>query len=139
MDDLVDKLSPIFNLVPGESYLTKLEKSGITDITSAERNDVVGAFSDGAVDFVVYVEVQPVLIKKWQSFFNVGSAATVTLPLKIIDIKNNKYLYNGKFTEQADNSSILGGVGTKGATMAALDKILVHLNDTLVTRLPIKE
>jgi hypothetical protein len=53
-------------------------------------------------------------------------------------VKNNKYLYNGKFTEQADNSSMIGGVGTKAAVIMAMDKILVKSDEVLLNRLPMK-
>lgn len=87
---------------------------------------------------MVYAEVQPPIFKHWQSFFNIGVAATVTIPVKIIDLKNNKYLYNGKFTEQADNSAVVGGVGTKAAVLKAMDQILVKTDEMLINRLPLK-
>lgn len=127
-----------YNVVTGEKYVEKLNKIGVTDITVAERTDIVQVFADEGVDYVVYAEVQPPIFKQWVSFFNVGVAATVTIPVKIIDIKNNKYLYNGKFTEQADNSSMLGGVGTKAAVIMAMDKILVKSDEVLSNRLPMK-
>lgn len=128
----------MYNIVPGEKYVQKLNKIGVTDITVAERADLVQVFADEGVDYVVYAEVQPPILKHWMSFFNVGVAATVTIPVKIIDVKNNKYLYNGKFTEQADNSSMLGGVGTKAAVITAMDKILVKSDEVLLNRLPMK-
>lgn len=141
-DEIMKKLTERFNsklamytIIPGEKYLQKLNKIGVTDITVAERSDIVQVFADEGIDYVVYAEVQPPILKEWMSFFNVGISATVTIPVKMIDVKNNKYLYNGKFTEQADNSSVLGGVGTKAAVIMAMDKIFVKSDEVLLNRL----
>lgn len=136
-DNITAKLGSNYSLVSGNPFVEKLNKNGITDITTAERSDIVQAFTGENVDFVVYVELQPVLVKSWVSFFNVGNACTVTLPLKIIDIPNNKYLYNGKFVEQADNSAVIGNVGTKAGTLAALDKAFLKMNEVLAVRIPL--
>ncbi len=144
-DEITKKLTERFNaklinydLRPGDKYVQKLAKMGVTDITVAERADIVQAFAEEGIDYVVYAEIQPPIFKEWISFFNQGIAATVTMPLKIIDVKGNKYLYNGKFTEQADNSAVFGGVGTKAAVIMAMDKIFVKSDEILVTRLPMK-
>lgn len=144
-DEITKKLTERFNaklltydLRPGDKYVQKLNKMGVTDITVAERTDIVQAFADEGIDYVVYAEIQPPIFKQWVSFFNQGVAATVTIPVKIIDVKANKYLYNGKFTEQADNSAVFGGVGTKAAVIMAMDKILVKSDEILVNKLPMK-
>lgn len=144
-DEITQKVTDRFNaklvnyqIVPGAKYVEKLNKMGITDITTAERSDIIQAFAGDNVDYLVYAEVPPPILKSWQSFFNIGVNATVTLPVKILDLKNNKYLYNGKFTESADNSSVIGGVGTKAAVMKALDQILVKTDEVLITRMPLK-
>lgn len=131
------KLS-LYELKSGNTYVEKLNKMGITDITTAERTDIVQVFAGDDVDYVVFAEVQPPILKSWVSFFNMGVNATVTVPVKIIDIKNNKYLYNGKFTETADNSAVIGGVGTKAAVMKALEQILVKTDEVLTSRMPAK-
>ncbi|MDR3563031.1 MAG: hypothetical protein P4N59_16595 [Negativicutes bacterium] len=143
-DEITKKLTDRFNaklamydLRPGDKYIEKLNKMGVTDVTTAERADIVQVFTGEGIDYVVYAEVQPPIMKQWVSFFNIGVAATVTIPVKILDIKNNKYLYNGKFTEQADNSSMLGGVGTKAAVIKAMDQILVKTDEILTNRLPV--
>lgn len=144
-EEITKKLTERFNaklqnyeIRPGDKYIEKLTKAGVTDITTAERSDIVQAFANEGIDYVVYAEVQPPILKSWISFFNQGIAATVTIPVKIIDLKNNKYLYNGKFTEQADNSAVIGGVGTKAAVIKAMDQILVKTDEILVNRLPLK-
>jgi len=143
--ELTKKITERFNarLTPYEvksdgKYLELLNKAGITDVSLAEKSDIVSAVNDGTVDYLVYTEIQPPIINSWVSFFNVGVKATVTIPLKIIDIKHNKYLYNSKFTDTADNSTMLGGVGTKAAVLGAMDKIFNKTDEVLTTRLPLK-
>ena len=51
------------------------------------------------------------------TFFTVGKDITTTVPLKIIDLVNGKYLYNGKFTEKASDSTMIGGIGNKSVAM----------------------
>ncbi|MDR7866417.1 MAG: hypothetical protein RIN56_06315 [Sporomusaceae bacterium] len=126
----------MYEIRKGDKYVEKLHKMGVTDITTAERTDILQAFEGEDVDYVVYAEVQPPILKYWMAFFNQGYAATVTIPVKLIDVKGGKYIYNGKFTEQADNSAVIGGVGTKAAVMKAMDKIFVKTDELLVTRMP---
>lgn len=142
-DEITAKLTDRFNakltmyeIRKGDKYVEKLQKMGVTDITMAERTDILQAFEGEDVDYVVYAEVQPPILKHWIAFFNQGYAATVTIPVKIIDVKGGKYIYNGKFTEQADNSAVLGGVGTKAAVLKAMDQILVKTDELLVSRMP---
>lgn len=61
---------------------------------------------------------------------------TSIVPFKIIDIKNNKYLYNGKFTEVAKDSSMVGGIGNKSVALKALDKVSEEMSAIIDVRLP---
>lgn len=96
--------------INGEPYIEKLNKVGIVDITTAERADIVDAFE--------------------------GKDITTTVPLKIIDLVNGKYLYNGKFTEKASDSTMIGGIGNKSVAMKALNKINEQITSVLTVRLP---
>ena len=96
--------------INGEPYVEKLNKVGIVDITTAERADIVDAFE--------------------------GEDITTTVPLKIIDLVNGKYLYNGKFTEKASDSTMIGGIGNKSVAMKALNKINEQITSVLTVRLP---
>ncbi|WP_346355597.1 hypothetical protein [Azotosporobacter soli] len=127
-----------FTLQNDPKFVDKLNKVGVTDISMAERDDILQAFAGENIDYIVYAEIQPPILNSWISMFNQGVKATVTVPVKIIDVKGHKYLYNGKFTETADNSAVFGGVGTKAAVVKALDQIFVKTDAMLINRLPIK-
>ena len=142
-DEITKKLTDRFNaklvmydVRPGDKYVEKLSKMGVTDVTIAERSDIVQAFAGEGVDYLVYAEVQPLIRKEWMSMFNYGYDIVVVIPVKIVDIKNNKYLYNGKFIEQADNSAVIGNVGTKAGVLKAMDQIFIKTDEVLTSRLP---
>ena len=122
--------------INGEPYIEKLNKVGIVDITTAERADIVDAFEGEDVDYVVFIEVQPFIARDKVTFFTVGKDITTTVPLKIIDLVNGKYLYNGKFTEKASDSTMIGGIGNKSVAMKALNKINEQITSVLTVRLP---
>ena len=142
-NEIIAKLTERFNakltmydIRKGDRFIEKLDKLGVTDISVAERADILKAFEGEGVDYMVYAEVQPPILTEWIAFFNAGYKVTVVVPVKILDVKARKYIYNGKFTEQADNSAVIGGVGTKGAVMGALDSIFAKTDEVLVNRLP---
>lgn len=145
-DDEVDKkiktnlekaISPEkYLIIEGAPYIEKLKKAGIVDIATAERADIISAFAGEDIDYVVFLEVQPFIARDKMTFFTIGKDITATVPFKMIDVVNNKYLYNGKFTEKASDSSAIGGIGNKSVAMKALDKINGQINATIAERLP---
>ena len=142
-DEITKKLTDRFNaklslydVRPGGKYVEKLSKMGVTDVTIAERSDIVQAFAGEGVDYLVYAEIQPLIRKEWMSMFNYGYDIVVVIPVKLVDIKNNKYLYNGKFIEQADNSAVIGNVGTKAGVLKAMDQIFAKTDEVLTSRMP---
>ncbi|MCD8359288.1 MAG: hypothetical protein LUC29_00220 [Acidaminococcaceae bacterium] len=122
--------------INGDPYIERLNKVGIVDITTAERADIIDAFEGEDVDYVVFVEVQPFIARDKITFFTVGKDITTTVSLKIIDLVNGKYLYNGKFTEKASDSTMIGGIGNKSVAMKALKKIDEQIASVLAARLP---
>lgn len=137
MNDNFNKLLSNYDVLPGNKYIDLLSKSGITDISTADRSDIIDALKDQDIDYLVYVELEPFIRKEKFTLFTQGIDMTATVPIKIIDMKNNKYLYNGKFTELGSDSSILM-VGNKSVSMLALDKVITKMNAVIETRLPLK-
>ena len=48
---------------------------------------------------------------------------TATVPFKLINVKADRYLYNGKFVEQQSDSTPIGSVGNKSVALKALKKV----------------
>ena len=126
-----------YEYIDGKQYIEKLNKIGIVDISTAERSDIVESLEGENIDYVVFMEVQPFVRKEKVHAFNYGIEMTTQVPFKIIDVLNNKYLYNGKFVEQGAKSTSWGGLGNKGVVMNALDKVNAGVNIILETRLPL--
>lgn len=125
-----------YNYVDGAPYVEKLSKIGITDITTAERADILATFAGENIDYVVFVEIQPLVVRDKLTLFSVGKDVSMVVPLKVIDLGGNRYLYNGKFTEKASDSTFIGGIGNKSVALKALQKINIQLRATLAERLP---
>jgi len=143
-DELSSKMMANFNsllknytVIPGGRYIELLNKTGIADITTAERTDIVEVFKGENIDYVLFAELQPFVRKERITFFTYGIDITAIVPIKIIDLKGNKYLYNGKFTEFASDSSMIGGIGNKSVSITALDKVIEKMNAVIKVRLPI--
>ena len=125
-----------YNLIDGAPYLEKLSKMGIIDLSSAERGDIVDAFQGEGIDYCVFLEIQPFVARDKITFFTLGKDITAVVPVKIIDLVNNRYLYNGKFTEKASDSTMIGGIGNKSVALKALDKINQQMSSVIEVRLP---
>lgn len=132
-----DSLLKNYNVIHGGRYVELLNKTGIADIATAERTDIIEAFKGEDIDYVLFAELQPFVRKERITFFSYGIDMTGIVPIKIIDLKNNKYLYNGKFTEFASASTMMGSIGNKSVSLSALDKVIEKMNAVIKVRLPI--
>lgn len=125
-----------YQYIDGAPYIERMSKIGIVDITTAERSDIIDAFEGDDIDYAVFVQVDPFIRKDKKTFFTVGKEMTATVPFKIIDVKNNKYLYNGRFSEIAKDSSMMGNIGNKSVTMKALNQVTEKATSVIDVRLP---
>lgn len=137
MNDNFDTILKQYKVIPGQRFVEILNKKGISDITTAERADIVDVFAGEDIDYVLYAELQPFVRKQRVTFFTIGMDMTAIVPVKIIDLKGNKYLYNGKFTEFASDSSMIGAPGNKSVSLKALDLVIEKMNPVVSTRLPL--
>jgi hypothetical protein len=62
---------------------------------------------------------------------------TAIIPIKIIDLKTGKYIYNGKFTSFASDSSMIGGIGNKSVSLKALEKAIEQMNAAITARMTV--
>ncbi len=122
--------------VDGTIYLERLNKIGIVDLSTAERADIMDVFKGDDIDYAIILEIQPFLARDKITFFTIGKDITTVVPFKIIDIANNKYLYNGKFTEKASGSSMIGLIGNKSMALKALSVVKMQISSAIETRLP---
>ena len=126
----------VYELVDGAPYAEKLNKLGYMDIADAERADIVDAFAGEGIDYCIYLEVQPFVARDKLTFFTVGKDITTAVPFKMIDLVNNKYLYVGKYTEKASDSTMIGGIGNKSVALKALDVVGQKISSVIDVRLP---
>lgn len=101
----------------------------------AERADMMDSFKNESMDYVMYVSIEPLIVRDKMTFFTVGKDVTVVMALKIIDLKNNRYVYNGKFTEKASDSTAIGGIGNKSVTLKGIDKINKSIKEVFLARM----
>lgn len=126
----------VYEIVDGAPYAEKLNKLGYMDIADAERADIVDAFAGEGIDYCIYLEVQPFVARDKMTFFTVGKDITTAVPFKIIDLVNNKYLYVGKYTEKASDSTMIGGIGNKSVALKALNAVGQKISAVIDVRLP---
>lgn len=145
-DDVVDKEvfkylnkaipADTYDLVDGAPYVEKLNKLGYMDLSTAERADFMDAFAGAGIDYCIYLEVSPFVARDKVTFFTVGKDITTAIPFKIIDLATGKYIYTGKFTEKASDSSMIGGIGNKSVALKALDSAGEKILAVIQNRLP---
>jgi len=125
-----------YDVIPGAKYIELLNKAGIADITTAERADILSVVRGEDIDYLFYAELQPFLRKEKVTFFTIGKEMTAVMPVKIIDVKQNSYIYNGKFTELAKDSTGIGNIGDKSVALKALRVVLDKMNEVVSARMP---
>ena len=145
-DDAVDKRmfrylnralpADTYELIDGAPYVEMLSKLGYADLSTVERADFVEAFAGEDIDYCVYLEVQPFVSKNKLTFFTVGKDVTTAVPLKIINLKTGRYIYTGKFTEKASDSSMLGYIGNKSVALKAIESAGEKILGVIKARLP---
>ncbi len=125
-----------YELVDGAPYIEMLNKVGYMDISMAERSDFIDVFDGSDIDYCIYLEVQPFIARDKMTFFTIGKDITTSVPFKILNLGTGKYIYNGKYTEKASDSTMIGGIGNKSVAIKALDSVGDKVLAEIQVRLP---
>ncbi len=125
-----------YELVDGRKCKAMLAEAGIEDLAGAERSDVIAALAGSGVDYFLYLGVTPVQVKDKSSWLAAGKIANTTLPFRIIDINNNKYIYTKTYTESGKTMSAIGGVGSKSVTMEIITRVGKLIQSAIESRMP---
>lgn len=108
-----------YTVIFGDEYLKKMKDAGMADLSVAERADIIPFFKDDNISYVVIFEALP--MNNVTSSVSTASynGIPITIPytnstsfvhLKVIDIKLDKYLYNGKFSYNSTWASPSGHI-----------------------------
>lgn len=136
-DFLSQKVDGIYLVKSGQPFLQELNQRGIHDLVQVEKLDIAELFRQDPVDYVICADLQPFIRKEKITVFTYGKDMTATFYLKIVDIPNNKYLYNGKFIIKASDSTTDWLIGNKSVAHMAIDKILIEIGEVISFRLPL--
>ena len=88
------------------------------------------------IDYVIFLQIEPMLRKDKVSTFSKGKEMTATAPFKMLDIKNRKALYNGRITRVGETSTMFFKLGNKSVAMEAIEMINEKVNYEIKKRLP---
>jgi hypothetical protein len=116
--------------------MKQLAEMGIEDLTTAERADILDAYEGSDIDYVIFLQIEPMLRKDKVSTFSKGKEMTATAPFKMLDIKNRKALYNGRITRVGETSTMFFKLGNKSVAMEAIEMINDKVNYEIKKRLP---
>lgn len=81
-----------FVVIDDPAYFDRMKKSGMSDIQSIEKNDILDLFKDGKFDYIYMVEQEP-----WENRKGTGQVGFQNeAHFKLLSVNEGKYLYNGK-------------------------------------------
>ena len=136
LQNLDKELSGKFNVSRSDSVIQKLADKGMTDLSMAERRDIMDVVADEGFDYIICLTLEPFQRKEKFSVFTQGIEIIASVPVKIIDVKGDRYIYNGKFVEKHYDSTWIGTVGNKSVALEALNKVNKGLTKVLREKMP---
>ena len=136
LKNLDKELSGKFNVSRSDSVIQKLADKGMTDLSMAERRDIMDVVADEGFDYIICLTLEPFQRKEKFSVLTQGIEIIASVPVKIIDVKGDRYIYNGKFVEKHYDSTWIGTVGNKSVALEALNKVNKGLNKVLREKMP---
>lgn len=112
-----------FAYVNGTAFVNEMAANGASDFAMVERSEVIKAVAGKGIDYVMLLQVEPVTTKDTVTYFTTGKIATGSVICKVVDVKNDTYLYNGKISDSMKESSVIGAYGNKSITLKLVNKI----------------
>ena len=97
-----------YNVILGDEYLKKMNDAGMTDLSTAERADILGYFKDDDIAYIVIFETLPMNKDSFSFGLYIDNNMTSFSHMKFIDVQHNRYLYNGKFSYKSKWASVFG-------------------------------
>ena len=114
----------------GENFNEKsFEKASFAELTA--QVDGCGA------DYFVYTELQPITKETHFNFIYFDKNVETGLVLRIVDLKNDKELYNKKYLIKAEDSTDYFFIGSGSVAQKALDAILFRAGEAISVKLPL--
>lgn len=126
----------VYQFIDGTPYLKELAEMGVEDLTTAERADILDVYENTDIDYVIFLQIEPMLRKDKVTTFSKGKEMTATAPFKMLDIKRRKALYNGRITRVGESSTMFFKLGNKSVAMEAIELINEKVNYEIKKRLP---
>ncbi len=123
-------------MVDGTACLTELANMGVADLALADRADVIDILKKNQLDYAVLVQVDPFQRKERMAAFRYTLEMTSDIMLRIVDVKENKYLYNTKIVRMAKHGAAVGGVSNKSAVAKLLKDVGDEIYSVVSTRIP---
>ena len=123
------------DVVDSRPFMQRLKKNGVADFAMAERRDLTEVFHGSNVDYVICVQVDPFYRKATTSVFSKGVKMTASVPFRMIDLKNDRFIYNGKFQATDGKSKMIGATGNRSVSLKVLRLVNKQINEVLNEKL----
>lgn len=134
LEKLQKKIEGIYLEIDDEPYGENFKEKSFEKASFAELTAQV----DGCgADYFVYTELQPITKETHFNFIYFDKNVETGLVLRIVDLKNDKELYNKKYVMKAEDSTDYFFIGSGSVAQKALDAILFRAGEAISVKLPL--
>lgn len=134
LEKLQKKIEGIYLEIDAEPYDENFKEKSFEKASFAELTAQV----DGCgADYFVYTELQPITKETHFNFIYFDKNVETGLVLRIVDLKNDKELYNKKYLMKAEDSTDYFFIGSGSVAQKALDAILFRAGEAISVKLPL--
>lgn len=134
LEKLQKKIEGIYLEIDAEPYSENFKEKSFEKASFAELTAQV----DGCgADYFVYTELQPITKETHFNFIYFDKNVETGLVLRIVDLKNDKELYNKKYVMKAEDSTDYFFIGSGSVAQKALDAILFRAGEAISVKLPL--